>query len=188
MIMIACVIYFVRESHFSTTLDSSERMQKLAQSLQTKYGESFQVTKETYNPESNGYSYTVIPQSMAGKKLVVITNFLGKGLFISNYLQTHSVREAVDLVQPFFEGLSYIYRVRVSSSILSTFELPEDQAYIAKYIKLIPTHPVKADIFGDIIDSWAISRRYSSEQAQFLVNTPLYQQIVKLQSREKTYE
>ncbi|WP_236003094.1 hypothetical protein [Cysteiniphilum marinum] len=59
---------------------------------------------------------------------------------------------------------------------------------IAKYIKLIPTHPVKADIFGDIVDSWAISRRYSSEQAQFLVNTPLYQQIVKLQSREKTYE
>ncbi|WP_151192757.1 hypothetical protein [Cysteiniphilum sp. JM-1] len=51
---------------------------------------------------------------------------------------------------------------------------------IAKYIKLIPTHPVKADIFGDIVDSWAISRRYSSEQAQFLVNTPLYQQIVKL--------
>lgn len=188
VIITACVIYFVRESHISITSVPSERMQKLAQSFQTQYGESFQVTKEAYNPESNGYSYTVIPQSMPDKKLVVITNFLGKGLFISNYLQTHSVREAVDLVQSFFEGLLDIYRVRASDDVLSTLELSEDQAYIAKHIKLIPTHSVKADIFGDTIDSWAISRRYSSEQAQFLVNTPLYQQIVKLQSREKTYE
>ncbi|WP_440994461.1 hypothetical protein [Cysteiniphilum litorale] len=322
VIMIACVIYFVRESHILTISDSSGRMQKLAQSLETQYGERFQVTKEAYNPESNGYSYTVIPQSMPDTRLVVITDFLGKGSSIGNYLQTRSAREAVALVQPFFDGLSDIYRVRASGGALSTLELPEEQAYlankaldnlygsnmhidqwissshdamnfgvsarvdmkktpenlwrlihrmyalnhylltfkffsyhievylldipkasklkapmslqifggaqsaeaakytwavlrisqctingvmkycydnqpnipqyanigknihtpldIAKLIKLIPTHSVKAKLTRGIVDSWAISRRYDSEQAQFLVNTPLYQQVVKL--------
>ena len=59
---------------------------------------------------------------------------------------------------------------------------------VANYIKLIPRHTVKADIFGDIKDSWAISRRYNSTEAQFLINSPLYLQIIKLQTKEKNYE
>ena len=104
---------------------------KIAQELDTKYHEKFKVIRGKYNDQSKTYSFIVETGSMPGEQFTVITDLMGKGSFVSNFLQTRQAIESAKLVESYFKGVVEDYKASWGGGDISPVELSKDKEYLS---------------------------------------------------------
>jgi hypothetical protein len=61
----------------------------------------------------------------------VITDLMGQGFFVNNFLQTRQAIEAAKLVEEYFKGVAKDYKAQASGGDISSLSLPEKQKYLS---------------------------------------------------------
>lgn len=126
--------YFIYRSVTHESIDSKLEILKpnIVKELSERYGEKFKVIKGKYNAESKTYSFIVETDSMPNEQFTVITDLMGKGSFVSNFLQIRQAIESAKLVESYFKGVARDYKASFSGASISPLELPKHQKYLSK--------------------------------------------------------
>ncbi|WP_157968238.1 hypothetical protein [Cysteiniphilum sp. SYW-8] len=133
VLLIGLSSYFIYRAAMHESTDSKLEALKpnIVKELNQRYHEKFKVIKGKYNAQSKTYSFIVETDSMPDEQFTVITDLMGKGAFVSNFLQTRQAIESAKLVESYFKGVARDYKAVAGGVSISPLELPEAQRYLS---------------------------------------------------------